>query len=86
MGLIIRKCDVCNREYKADTRNLNRGWGLCCSKSCAAKKREHSKPTYNPIKVKNNNYRRLHWNGYYYDNYDDDEALAALCEDPILGM
>ena len=40
MAYVIRKCDVCGKEYKADTRNLKRGWGLCCSKSCAAKKRE----------------------------------------------
>lgn len=35
-----RKCDHCKKEYEADMRNLKRGWGLCCSKSCAAKKRE----------------------------------------------
>ena len=32
----LRKCRWCNKEYKADNRNLKRGWGLCCSKSCAA--------------------------------------------------
>ncbi len=35
-----RKCDVCGKVYLADTRDLKRGWGFCCSKSCAAKKRE----------------------------------------------
>ena len=30
----------------ADNRNLKRGWGLCCSKKCAAKKREKSRPNY----------------------------------------
>ena len=44
MGYIKRKCDNCGEEYMADTRNLRRGWGLCCSKSCAASKREKSKP------------------------------------------
>lgn len=43
MALIRRKCDNCGTEYDADTRNLNRGWGRCCSKSCAAQKREKSK-------------------------------------------
>jgi hypothetical protein len=38
-----RKCDYCDKEYNADNRNLKRGWGLCCSKSCAAKKREKQK-------------------------------------------
>lgn len=55
MGYVERKCDECGKKYKADTRNLNRGWGLCCSKSCAAKKREKSKPGYDPEMVKINN-------------------------------
>lgn len=39
-----RNCDWCKKEYLADNRNLKRGWGLCCSKSCAANKRESKKP------------------------------------------
>jgi hypothetical protein len=35
-----RKCDYCGKEYEADNRNVKRVWGLCCSKPCAAKKRE----------------------------------------------
>lgn len=54
----LRKCDNCNKEYQADNRNLNRGWGLCCSKACAAKKREKSKPGYNPERVGTNNAKR----------------------------
>lgn len=57
-----RNCDVCNKEYDADPRNVKRGWGLCCSKSCAAKKREMSKPGYNPKRVEANNIRRENWN------------------------
>ena len=38
-----RFCDYCKTEYDADIRNINRGWGLTCSKSCAAHKREKSK-------------------------------------------
>ena len=52
-----RKCDLCGKNYDADERNLKRGWGLCCSKSCAAKKREKAKPGYNPIRVAMNNER-----------------------------
>jgi hypothetical protein len=59
---IKRKCDHCAKEYDADMRNVNRGWGLCCSKSCAAKKREESKPGYNPERVAANNIRRDNWN------------------------
>lgn len=62
MRYIIRKCDKCNKEYKADIRNLNRGWGLCCSKSCAAKKREESKVGYDVEKVAINNIIRETWN------------------------
>jgi len=56
MSYIKRNCDntACNKEYLADTRNLNRGWGLCCSKSCAASKREKAKPGYDPKIVARN--------------------------------
>ena len=64
MGYIKRDCDNCGNEYKADTRNLNRGWGLCCSKSCAAEKREKDKPSYNPERVAANNVRRENWNNF----------------------
>ena len=50
-----RNCNNCKKEYEADVRNVNRGWGLCCSKSCAAKKREESKPGYNIDTVLRNN-------------------------------
>lgn len=81
MGYIDRKCDVCGKDYKADSRNLKRGWGLCCSKSCAAKKRERSRPGYNPRRVIENNIRRALWNSfqsetrypYSYDGADDDQ-------------
>lgn len=56
-----RNCDNCGKEYKADKRNLKRGWGLCCSKSCAAKKREKKKPGYNTETVAINNERRANW-------------------------
>lgn len=32
----IRKCVVCKIKFKADTRELNRGQGKCCSRSCGA--------------------------------------------------
>ena len=86
MGYTKRKCDYCGKEYMADNRNLKRGWGLCCSKRCAANKREKSKPNYNPERVRKNNERRNNWvqNGLdewarnlgYYD-YDD---YCAICD------
>lgn len=64
-----RNCDNCGEEYDADPRNLKRGWGRCCSKSCAAKKREMSKPGYNPKRVAANNIKRENWN----DNWPEKE-------------
>lgn len=57
----MRNCDNCGRQYKEDIRNVKRGWGLCCSKSCAAKKREKLKPSYNHNRVEANNIRRNNW-------------------------
>lgn len=79
-----RKCDVCNKEYEADDRNIKRGWGLCCSKSCAATKRERSRPDYDPHKVMLNNRKREGWllhqeylidhpYPYSYEGADDDQ-------------
>lgn len=65
-----RNCDHCGREYEADQRNVNRGWGLCCSKSCAASKREKSKTGYNTERVKRNNIRRATWNENGLDEND----------------
>lgn len=83
MAKVERKCDNCGRTYYADTRDLKRGWGLCCSKSCAAEKREKSKPGYNSSRVALNNIRRELWNHYPetehrrhfldYDGADDDQ-------------
>lgn len=64
MGAIKRNCDNCGKEYNADTRNLRRGWGRCCCKSCAAKLREKKKPGYSPARVALNNVRREYWTDY----------------------
>lgn len=34
----------CNKEYQARLADVNRGWALSCSKSCAAIRRIHHKP------------------------------------------
>lgn len=31
-----RECLYCNKEFTPDLRNVKRGWGKCCSKSCAS--------------------------------------------------
>lgn len=80
MGTVRRKCNNCGKEYNADTRNLKRGWGLCCSKRCAAKLRERNKPGYDPARVAMNNIRRERWTDNYAPRYpysyagaDDDQ-------------
>lgn len=37
MSKIERKCKTCNESFLADTREINRGNALYCSRSCAAK-------------------------------------------------
>lgn len=32
-----KKCFHCNKDFLPDKRNLNRGWGLFCSKSCSTR-------------------------------------------------
>ena len=76
--MIERNCDSCDKPYKADVRNLKRGWGLCCSKSCAAKKREMSRPDYDPEIVKENNKKR---NGHREPNYFYEGQWDAHKED-----
>ena len=53
-----RECDFCKTIYEPDSRNFKRGWGLCCSKRCAANKREQSKPGYDPETVAKNDLKR----------------------------
>jgi len=65
--MVQRKCNNCKSDYLADERNVKRGWGLCCSKSCAASMREKSKKGYNPARVERNNIRRVFWNGLGLD-------------------
>lgn len=79
---MIRKCDNCGKVYDADERNINRGWGLCCSKSCAAKKREKSKPSYNARRVKEYTniiiWYRYHFTQYYQKNMNERTIRYSL--------
>jgi len=71
-----RKCDYCGNNYIADDRNVKRGWGLCCSKSCAAHKREKSKPNYDANRVLFNNIRREQWNDSILDKDFGDKCFV----------
>lgn len=39
----FRKCLFCKNNFKPDKRALKRGWGLYCSKKCAARWRNENK-------------------------------------------
>ena len=76
---MLRKCDHCSNEYTARKADVKRGWGLCCTKSCAAKKREESKPSYNIDTVRRNNIRRANWNSP--DNPRSDSFRPTLSDE-----
>ena len=89
MAIVKRKCDHCGDYYDADTRNLKRGWGLCCNKSCAAKKREQNKPNYDSKRVARNNIRRENWNNKNIEQSTEDfydkcfeESIVSVFDDP----
>jgi hypothetical protein len=42
-----RICPVCGREFQAKTKDVKRGWGVYCKKSCAAISREAAKKQHN---------------------------------------
>ena len=60
-----RNCDICGEPYEADERNLKRGWGLCCSKRCAAKKRERRNQSMRD-KAKFKAYKEGQKNPFFY--------------------
>ncbi len=79
-----RLCDNCGKPYNADNRNIKRGWGLTCSKSCAAKKREKNKNIpYNLDENKCGVFRnRYSSEGYkLYENGDGDCAVNDYGEE-----
>jgi predicted nucleic acid-binding Zn-ribbon protein len=40
MAMIQRTCSTCGQKFDAREADVRRGWAKCCSKSCAAKRRE----------------------------------------------
>lgn len=43
-GLTVTMICHCNQEYQAREADIKRGWGLSCSKRCAAIRREFGRP------------------------------------------
>lgn len=76
---LLRRAFRCVKD--AEHCKLRRGWGRCCSKSCAAQLREKRKPGYNPKRVAINNVRRQCWTDcpeterypFSYDGADFDQ-------------
>jgi len=42
---VTRACDNCGAPYQVRQSDLDRGWGKCCSKACAASHREKKSDT-----------------------------------------
>lgn len=38
--MLAKQCQICNADYEVRASDYRRGWGKCCSKSCAATRRE----------------------------------------------
>ena len=70
---VTRNCEYCTAIYKADKRNLDRGWGLCCCKSCAAKLRERNKRKAD--KISQNFNKHLGLQGEWISSVIIDEAV-----------
>lgn len=47
-GKTVQMICFCGTEYPARQADLNRGWGLTCSKRCAAIRREFGRPAAKP--------------------------------------
>lgn len=73
-----RNCDFCGKEYEADNRNLKRGWGLCCSKSCAAKLRNSKEKKDIIIKQLDNGGFDVYYNGKHTEELDYNEMLGIV--------
>lgn len=68
-----RNCDNCGTEYEAKPDDVKRGWGLTCSKKCAAEKREKSRDDYDKEKVRKNNIKRELWHSKVRKAYESME-------------
>jgi hypothetical protein len=83
MAYTKRNCDNCSTEYKADNRNLKRGWGLCCSKKCAAEMRERSKPGYSLDKVIKNNAQRKNFDVWLQMNKEMKDRMIQKAKEDL---
>jgi hypothetical protein len=59
------KCVNCDKQFIADKRNVNRGWGVFCSKSCAVICRNNLFKLETNLKIKENRVIQLKKLGIY---------------------
>ena len=78
---VERKCKACKAPFTARVADVNRGWGLYCSKSCKAKKQEVRTGQYKKF-IHKKRYKqalrviREHWDGTqeFYANFSNEEG------------
>lgn len=72
---ISKKCRFCSEEFETRTADVKRGWGLFCSKSCAAKyknvtiKRRGDYSTDQLMDLSNGVGKVRHYVDHHYDDY-----------------
>lgn len=76
MAMINRICVACGGKFKARSADVKRGWGKCCSKSCAATL--NNKKTGNYSRYLNGPSKKSSDGGC---GYSDDESDAGQWED-----
>jgi hypothetical protein len=50
VAYVTVNCEVCKKPFQAKKADRARGWAKCCSKSCAASKREKKTGNYAQFK------------------------------------
>lgn len=88
------RCKCCGKPFSARVADVNRGWGLYCSKSCKAKKQTKdtgiSGPNYKASgmtvdKMRNGKYAKSKFNGrrgyitnIHYEEWDDEVVSGGV--------
>lgn len=77
-GTVQRKCDNrgCTVVYEARQADLKRGWGRCCSKSCAASHKFRGNPNHGYLRGGNRNERYM--SEYEIRERDHQAALSDM--------
>jgi len=74
-NMVECQCDVCKKPFMAKIADRKRGWARCCTKRCAAIKRERKTGTYKA------NMARIRAARAREDNFDPDLDVHPFSED-----